>query len=153
MPILTLDNLADLAKSIFDNQKEVMPMFILFAPKAIEPIMAPFSNSAEKDAAIKFVKDRAKEIGATEIGFICEAWIVEVSTEQYSKDDLVKVQPSQHEDRREVIQLMCETKQGHEAGMFYILRPEHGEPRLSPLKKMDKSDEIGGRFTKLLETE
>lgn len=147
-----LDHLAEFAKKTFANEGQVLPMWVLVArvpERQIVPILAPFSCKEEKDAAVHFVREKAKEINADLVGFMAEAWTVSVQKDTYVKGSIV---PSEHEDRREVINIYSEDKSGHTlAGFFYILRPEHGKPKLSPFKSLGDDAGMAGRFANILE--
>lgn len=147
-----IESLKGFAKKAFDDSGSVQPMWVLVAhhPEPIVmPIMAPFGSSEEKDVAFQFVRAKAKEINADLVGFMAEAWTVSIKTE--GKEPPKGIVPSEHEDRREVIQIHAEDNKGNVSfGMYYILRPEHGNATLSPYHDISV-DGISGRFSNILE--
>jgi len=147
-----LDHMAGFAKHIFDSTSdhEVIPMWVVESETEVVPILAPFSGDDEKNASIAFVREKAKSMNANVVGFMCEAWVVEKIGADI--DEAEKIIPSEHDDRREIIQIHAEDRDGNVAiGSYYILRPEHGTPKLSPFRLYDDDMKIGGRFTSILE--
>ena len=140
-----LEHVAGFAEKLFNDTGEIHPMWILESATEIIPIIAPFEGDDSKDMAVVFVRHKAKEIKADVSGFMAEAWMVSMD-----KDEKLNRMPSQHEDRREIIQVYAEDRSGAKLmGMYYILRPEFGKAKLSPLKMMD--GDATGRFTSILE--
>lgn len=124
-----------------------MPMFILEDKDGGQfPIVIGdgFSGDEGKDAAKEFVIEKIKEFEAVRLGFISEAWVIEAKHPGMD----VKTRPSEHEDRREIVQYYVEDKSGFSKLAYsYILRPEHGEPKLSPVKTLgDDWTRQEGRF-------
>ena len=77
--------------------------------------------------------------------FMTEAWTVLAADEDAAAEAVDRCRTGQglkdHPDRREIVMLQAEDKTGKTlGGMYYILRPEHGPPVLSPLHMMD--DEV-----------
>ncbi len=147
-----MEHLAGFAKKTFADTGEVLPMWVLvshFPKMEIMPILAPFSSSEEKDAVVAFVREKAKEMNADLVGFMAEAWTVSVKKD--SGINIRGIVPSEHDDRREVINIVAEDKAGNTAaGFYYILRPENGKPVLSPFKDLG-NDSLGGRMANILE--
>lgn len=140
-----MDHLAGFAKRTFEDHGEIIPMWVIIGKNDdIVPILSPFSSDEEKDATAEFIRSKAKEMDAKPVGFMCEAWVVEAKA-----GTKIDCQPSQHTDRREVIQIYAEDKPGSLFGTYYILRPEHGKAKLSPFKVFD--GDASGRFTSILE--
>lgn len=146
-----LEHLSGFAEKLFNDVGEVQPMWILESDKEIVPIVAPFNDDSEKDLAAEFVRNKAKEIGASVCGFMSEAWQVVVIPERDGGDAL-STKASAHEDRREVIHIVTEDRAGgYACGSFFILRPEHGKATLSPFKVEEGLERIKGRFSSMLE--
>ena len=150
---LTLEQLfkvaCDNAARIFDQgpDHEVLPMWHAVAGNGENVLIAtPWSSDEEKDAAVRslrmlFARDQVKRFA-----FITEAWIRQAR----SMDDALDGRVSEHEDRREVVMISAEDRDGSMLmGWFYILRPEHGPPKLSPLEVKD-FDGSTGRMMGLL---
>ena len=70
--------------------------------------------------------------------FMDEAWIVDSTQSGSPPIDIKKVQREgirNHPDRREVIMLSAENRRGEKlTAKHFILRPEVGKPKLSPLQ-------------------
>lgn len=151
MKKVELENLADLAERLFTTQGYVKPMWVLITPDKVMFVIADFETSKQKDDAIAAVKKLTKDHDAKIVGFICEAWSVALDASHPDFDKMNDITPSQHPDRREIIQVYREIGGLIEAGSFYILRPEHGKAKLSPFKSWTEDGMSGGRFTCILE--
>jgi len=140
-----LEHVAKFSEKMFLEHGEIQPMWVLESATEIVPIVAPFDGDESKDIIANFVRNKAKEMKAEVSGFMAEAWMVSLD-----KNQKLEKMPSEHEDRREIIQVFAEDKSGVKImGTYYILRPEYGKAKLSPFKIMDGSAE--GRFTSMLE--
>lgn len=151
-----LEHLTNLATKMFEDTGEVMPIFILENKDGwLLPIITPFEGDGSKETVAKLVKEKSTNIDAQHIGFMCEAWVIEAKEGRLSEDELDGLKngsltPSEHPDRREVVHIVVESKDGSfVGGQFYILRPEVGKPRLSPFKKMPDGGKFTGRFSHL----
>jgi hypothetical protein len=143
-----LDHLAKFAKVSFAERGHVVPMWTIEGPNDILPIIAPLSGAeGEREAIMRFIKEKAKEINAHVVGFIAEAWALHGATEA----DIGTVRVSEHPKRIEVIHVMAEDRMGIKSGHYVIHRPEGGEAYLSEFKSDGKADEYGGSFVGALE--
>jgi hypothetical protein len=110
-------------------------------------IATPWNNDDEKDIASGALRQMFRAKKVKRFAFICEAWTAEVSTMAEVREG---PRPSEHPDRREVLMINAEDREGNSlSGFFYILRPEHGEATLSPLHMNDYTG-MTGRFTGML---
>jgi hypothetical protein len=136
------------AKEIFDAQGEVLPMWVAEDQDGrLAPIITPGMD--DKDEIAEYVRKCLKLIGAVRFVSLLESWVVE-----FDKDDEIPEdgKVSNHEDRRECIFVFAEERGRQMGGMYYILRPEHGPPKLSKFEQLqDHGNE--GRFVGLLEDE
>jgi len=84
-----------------------------------------------------------------------EAWTLDTSERLVSSTELKRIKlegVSQHPDRREAIMIVGEDETGFYTARRYILRPEHGKPKLTPFQ-FDESHPGGqweGRMIGLL---
>jgi hypothetical protein len=63
----------------------------------------------------------------------------------------MQTRASEHPDRREGLRITAEDRSGEcISGHFYILRPEHGPPVLSPFHEDEEWTPMGGRLMGLL---
>lgn len=108
--------------------------------------VTPWGDDDEKDMAIAFLRDKFKEENVQRFVFIVEAWIVK------GKNALSGPQPSKHPDRREVLRITAEDRNGSTmSGHYYILRPEHGPATLSDFHEDPEAYAMAGRMTGLLD--
>ena len=144
------DHAAEFAAFHFNEKGELAPMWLLDNGKDhIYCVLTPFTGDDSKDNAVKVIKEIIKEKGIVRAAFMAEAWEVVVRKGQPEYDHPEDFRPSEHEDRREIIQLSVESKDGIMMGGYYILRPEHGKATLSPLKCEEMTNDYGGKFSGL----
>lgn len=80
--------------------------------------------------------------------FIDEAWIV-IGRGDDPRLDL-NTKASTHPDRREIVMFSAEDETGQYLGRRFILRPEHGPAKLSPLTMAEAGGTLQGRMIGLL---
>jgi len=141
---------AERAKAIFEATGEVLPMWHAVPAQGQDLVIAtPWSDDDEKEAtaqAIRQIFDRAQ---VKRFAFISEAWVASMRPGT-SLEEANHTRASQHPDRREVLMINAEDRWGNAiSGCFYILRPEHGPAKLSPLQMSDY-DTTKGRFAGML---
>jgi hypothetical protein len=154
---MTLDQIFDhgaaAAQELFDQQGAVQPMWIAQTKDGgILPIIISNMERESKDAVIDELKRMFREHDVVRYVSILEAWALSIKTKDALPDSVRLGAPiSQHPDRREIIALVAEDKsEGVLSGHFFILRPEHGKPKLSKLERMPKNSPQEGRFSGLL---
>lgn len=107
------------------------------------PLVIP--DMSDKDRVAQIVRDFLKEQGATRYVSMLECWLYigkELPQEIKEGKSL-----EHHPDRREAINIHAEDNEGHSiSGHMFILRPEHGKPKLSPIKIHSEDTEHEGRF-------
>jgi len=149
-----LDHMAGFVEHLFAQTGEIMPMWIMENEDGeLQPIITPFDSDEGKDASAEGIKMYIQAHNTIRYGFMSEAWVLAVDKEHPDFGKMPHVKVSSHQDRREVINIHVEDKDGNSImGFFYILRPENGPAKLSPFKQeqMDGGS-IGGRFTGLFE--
>ena len=139
---------ADNAANIFKESGEVLPMWHAEPEEGAHLLIAtPWSDDEEKHVAEKALRKVFALHRVKRYAFISEVWMAQVK----SFDEVDNgPRPSVHPDRREAVMIAAEDRYGNSiSGVFYILRPEHGPAKLSPLQINDY-DEQRGRFTGML---
>lgn len=104
IPLTTMLNAAgDMARDVLITQgwTELSPMYHLITDDGeIEVIVCPWTDDQDKLAMFLEVKNRAREINATQAVFISEAWAIY----RKSIDEMIDADPpSQQPDRREIV--------------------------------------------------
>jgi hypothetical protein len=130
------------------DDHEVQPMWHAVDGKNKHVLIAtPWSSDDEKDVVVKTLRKMFAANQVKRYAFIVEAWVARVSSEREVHDG---PRPSEHPDRREVLMISAEDRSGETImGHYYILRPERGPPKLSPLEVMPY-DQMSGRMMGLL---
>jgi hypothetical protein len=109
----------------------------------------------DKDTAVKLVKGAFKANDVVRYCFIAEAWMVDTRGSRIDVDmeHIKREGVSRHPDRREIVAFSAENKEGQMlTGRCYILRPEHGPAKLSPLVVDDMTGvQSKGRMVGLLQ--
>jgi hypothetical protein len=138
------------AARIFNDSDdhEVLPMWHAVQGNGEHVLIAtPWQDDTEKQIAVEMLRDLFREKQVKRFVFIVEAWIARVKSMREVEEG---PPPSKHPDRREVLMITAEDRSGETIfGQYYILRPEHGPPKLSPLEVMPY-DGTSGRMTGLL---
>lgn len=146
------DFAAKSAANIFNDTGEVMAMWHAVAGNGENVIIAtPWRNDDQKDATIRALRQVFAAKQVKRFAFVCEAWMATADPSQgRTAATYSGVMPSKHPDRREVLMIRAEDRDGSMlAGMYYILRPECGPAKLSPLKMQDY-DQTSGRMVGML---
>lgn len=153
---MTLEEIFDhgkeAAKHLFDMQGEIHPMWIVETKNnEIVPIMVPMIDG-HKDEVSLAIKKALKKLKAVRYVSMVEAWMLDIAKDKKVPESIRKGgSVSSHPDRREIVAINAEDKtEGSMSGMFYILRPEIGKPRLSNFKENPRSTQEEGRFVGLL---
>jgi hypothetical protein len=139
------------AETIFRRTGELLPMWHCIKSNG-EQLIVP-SPCEDKDMAVGLIKALMELEDVETYVFMSEAWILE----RAQGDDIAMADRyglSGHPDRREVIMFAAENRNGEEqTARRYILRPEHGKAKLSPLV-LDDMTQIGqssGRMVGMLQ--
>jgi hypothetical protein len=142
---------ATTAAEMFKDTGEVLPMWhVVDANDENLLISTPWQDGDEKRLIVGQLRRMFHEKHVKRFVFMCEAWTARGTGEQTMKAMEYIGRMEEYPDRREVLMINAEDKNGEEiAGMFYILRPEHGKPTLSELH-MDKSTHSAGLMRGLL---
>ena len=135
---------------IFNRSGHIMPMYHAVTKSGEHCLFPPMHH--DKEVSTYLMRCLFDELEVECYVFIDEAWCVEVRDPK-QLDFVDRVGARNHEDRREIVMLIAETRDGQRmVGHRYILRPEHGKPKLMPLKIMGEG-ETSGRMVGLLKKE
>ena len=141
------------AEKIFRQTGVLLPMYHAFKSNGDQFVIAS-PDIHDKDVAVGIVKAKFDTEDVESYVFMSEAWVLEQAAvggpeiERAMQHGL-----SEHPDRREVIAFSAENRDGQmQTARRYILRPEHGKAKLTPLKLDDMVSitESRGRMVGLL---
>lgn len=138
---------AESVEHLFKVQGYLVPMWVGISDKGAHvPIIVP--DLDDKDAVAEKIKEFLKKEKIQRYVCMMEAWIYEGKEmpPEVKEGKSIEHNP----DRREVIHILAEDRDGNTmSGQYYILRPEHGKPKLSPLKVHEKASRTEGRFARM----
>ena len=149
---MTLDKLFEFgaggAKFLFEKQRVLHPMWIGISDKGAHiPLLV--HSLDDKEMVAEKIRQFLKKNQIERYVSMIECWIVE--GEAVTPEALAGEPLANNPDRREAIDIFAEDKEGNTmSGRYYILRPEHGRPKLSKLK-VDKGAQSTGRFVKMFD--
>lgn len=138
---------AETARHLFTAQGYLIPMWVGVNEKGAHiPLRA--TDLDDKDQTAEIVRRFLKKNNIVRYVSMLECWTYE------GKDppkELLEGQSLEHNpDRREGVHILAEDRSGDNcSGMYYILRPEHGKPTLSPFKVNGQAEKTEGRFVNL----
>jgi hypothetical protein len=138
------------ARFMFEKQGYLLPMWVGISDKGAHiPLMV--KDMEDKDQVSDGVRQFLKEKKITRYVSMLECWTLE-GVKEVPPEILAGGSLEKNPDRREAIHVLAEDKDGSTiSGCFYILRPEHGKPKLSPLKVHPKEGNAEGRFAKMFD--
>ena len=123
------------AETIFRRTGELLPMWHCIKSNG-EQMIIP-SPCDDKDVAISLIKALMELEDVETYVFMSEAWMLQTEGDA-DIDQINRRGLSEHPDRREAIMFAAENRDGEEqTACRFILRPEHGKAKLSPLKMDD----------------
>ena len=142
------------ADKIFRKTGVIHPMYHAITASGQTEIISP--DLSDKDTAVALMKALFVLHDIDRYVFIDEAWILD-TTKGGPEIDIEKVQRHgirNHPDRREIVMFSAEDRRGgRRTAKQFILRPEIGKPRLSPLEFDPLFDHSEGRMVGLLNVE
>src|SRR5262245_30264822 len=140
----------DNAARIFSLRHEMLPMWHILTGNGEHVLIStPWTDDLEKEVALHVIRDFMAERSARRFVFISECWMVEVHTT--NPREAMQTRASEHPDRREALRITAEDRDGKTmSGHFFILRPEHGPPKLSPFHLDDDTIALGGWLVGML---
>jgi hypothetical protein len=151
---MTLQQLFDFctkqAAKMFNNTGSVVPMWHAVPATGDHMLIAtPWNSAEDKDAVADILRQLFKREGVKCYAFMGEAWTAAITKIPEVHKWAGKI--AQHPDRREILAIHAEDDKGNALmGWYYILRPEHGPAKLSPLQT-SVATESTGRLMGLLQ--
>jgi hypothetical protein len=141
----------DNAARIFHEMGSVSPIWHAVPAQGDHLLIAtPWRSDDEKEIAMEFLRDKFKEMNVQRFVCVVEAWAV---MGRSLASVVSGVRPSEHPDRREVIRVQAEDRDGSVlSGQYYILRPERGPATLSQFHEDSGNTAWTGRMSGLLIT-
>jgi hypothetical protein len=151
-PEQLLKHAAQTAKHLFDHQGQVLPMLLLENERGqLVPCVFPMPEQrSEREELAKGLRRFFREARIVQYAALLEAWKVECSGGVLPESFMHGASLASHPDRREVIDVVVESKDQQLGGTYYILRPEHGKATLSEFKVRAPDVLISGTFSNLL---
>jgi len=143
-----IDHAAAFVVERFAKAGEIPSMWIA-ETKAGEHMAVPdlFDTKTEQ---LAFLRAVFREHKVVRFVAMMEAWILDSRDLGGGPIPDAGASLEHHPDRREVVMLQAEDREHCALARFYILRPEHGPPTLSPLYRSGTMDRFEGRMTGLL---
>jgi hypothetical protein len=138
---------ADFAASTFKSTGAVEAMWIAEGREHLV-IATPWDSNEAKNAIVGALKTMFQEKGVVRYAMMAEAWSVALPDKKMPESWERGASLASHPERREIISVVASDKDRTIQGFYYILRPEHGEAKLSPLELMGEC--VTGRFIGLL---
>jgi hypothetical protein len=139
---------------IFRQNGRILPMYHAITEDGTNFVTPPFSDN--KDEAVAVIRAMFQVRKVVRYVFIDEAWILDITRTGIDEADLDRITRAgleHHPDRREILMLCAEDRSGARMmGHRFILRPEHGKPKLSPLTMLGDG-QTEGRMVGLLQRE
>lgn len=145
----------DNAARIFKKTGEVLPMWHAIDGNDEHMLIpTPWDSREEKEDIVAGLRVLFEVAKVQRYAMVCEAWIVEVKIKDNDINEVYNTIPSKHPDRREVVRIVVEDRNGKMlSGQYFILRPEHGPPTLSPFHTNSDDCDFGGMMSNMLGTE
>jgi hypothetical protein len=150
---------AKAAQRIFKESGGVIPILHMVDGNGIHTHIhwaTGFETWSAKQTTSQIMRKAVKEAQAVRYALVMEAWAINERGDSRLAFDMIARGESleQHPDRIEVITILVEDKitQQTLTRQYQILRPEHGEPALSPPRELTTA-RGSGRFNNLFEEE
>jgi hypothetical protein len=127
---------------LFKNTGKVLPMY--HAVTADGQTLILNAPHKDKDISVGMIKIAFAKLNVERYVFMDEAWILDTQNRVPGPDEWKRIERdglSEHPDRREILMLTAEDRHGNIITAHrYILRPEHGKAKLSPLEIRDMTE-------------
>jgi len=135
-------------EAIFRRTGQLLPMW--HAIKANGENLVLSQPNDDKDTAVGMIKALFELENVETYVFLSEAWILHTTKE---RDPVIPGSLEYHPDRREAIMFTAENRDGEsQTARRFILRPEHGKAKLTPLVFDDMGNiQSSGRMVGLLD--
>lgn len=110
----------------------------------------------DKDVSVALMRALFQIKHVVKYVFIDEAWILDTSITDAAEAAKLEAWAGKHgianhPDRREIVMFLAEDLAGRLSAHRFILRQEHGKPKLSPLKFIPAAAAAHGRMVGLLQ--
>lgn len=149
-PIHKLFNFGtETARHLFDRQGYIVPMWIGVNKRGSHTPLI-IHDMSDKNKVAEIVRAFLRKEGVSMYVSMLECWLYEGKDipPEVCKRESLEYNP----DSREAIHILAEDNGGNiVSGHFYILRPEHGRPKLSPLKLAPEETKSEGRFVRMFD--
>ena len=144
-----VNSLIDTARLMSESGQELVPVAFLGMPNGnIGAIELNTGDNIQKDLSAKVISTLAKEMNATFILTIMEAWMVRITQKDYPTGIAVK----DHPDRIDCVSIMFENKDGVWGDRIPFEVKENGA-RTFRAVNLHFTDRTEGRFVGLLNTQ
>lgn len=145
-----LSGIAEVVAEQFAKCGEVPPHWVgMDRDGELIEAVTPWNSSETKAIAVGAVRELFRQRNVMVYVFACEAWTVKTNSMEAAA--AAAGHCDQHPDRREAIAYSAEDIRGEQAhAVQYILRPEHGPAKLSPLKFSPKGSVSGNMIGMLV---
>lgn len=142
----------DYARKTLLNKRgaELTATYLLLRPEGegglgIDVMVCPWQDEAEKIVILELVKARCHANGVTALCFVCEAWVVSYSADEYRRGG--SDPPSQRPDRKEIVLCIATDGTRKKVGRWAIRRDKPGGPVRALLsEEIGEEDSFGGRI-------
>ncbi len=126
-----LKNAEEFAIKTFHETGSVSPMWVAESANNERFVIAtPWGSREEKEMVVQGLRALFKEKKVQRFSFIVEAWVVQPSDGKIPESMKLGASLSTHPERRELLMIRAEDKAKSVSSIYYILRPEHGKPKL-----------------------
>ncbi len=142
---------SDSVEKIFHDTGVIYPMYHSITTKGEHSVFPAPTEFRDKDLSVAMVKALFAITDVERFVYFDEAWILE-SKENIDLDKINREGLKNHPDRREAVIFSAEARNGEMlTAKRFILRPEVGKAKLSPLKIDDMAGvESSGRMVGML---
>lgn len=133
------ESVMELASKLFEDDGRVGPHWMISTPDNMIIVKTEFTGNTSKDMALDVIKQKFGSI-ATRIIFVSECWMRSIEGPNDG------IPPSQHPDRKEMIHLIAEDRDGEQLVLSRIIeRDKDGVPTLLAIEAPNYKC-VDGRF-------
>ena len=143
------------------HNKDLHPSLLLLTPEGYRKIfplpMMGFENQHNKDNVADLILNLIRESKTNMICFASEGWCIsksglkELDDSGATKEDILKIQPSKHKDKIEILSLFFASYDGKSSLMAFTINRDNESVRLIPREEFnDDVERCEGRFTNLM---
>jgi hypothetical protein len=140
-----IDKIVAQARRFVTDEGEALPTCFVCSEDHTEILTGVMTNDAEKDQFAKIVRMKAFEMAAELVVFVSESWMIsEQDSEEFLANRHKYKSVSDHPNKKEILLIHVETKQGIWLGKSEIINRKAGEPHF------EKTESNKGRFARFL---